>query len=127
MLHEKLKSHFTGEDDACADSSKHLGGPYYLERKPGEGILTIKRAVKKETAPWHDSLRNSTYNFCPDDFENISLSIEESIALMDVYSKFEGQVPELRLTTPCFMNHQNQEGYFQCPECCPDYIPEHYF
>ena len=83
----------------------HLGGHFYVQTK-------YEKTVK------------GTLAVCVD--QNMVLTKQQFRTIVDNFGQIEDVIPELSLTTPCYLSedHQNQMGYYTCPECCPDGLEE---
>jgi hypothetical protein len=52
----------------------------------------------------------------------ISLRIPEWLRLCDVLTVLDMFVPEINSIETCDTSHSNQEGYYTCPECSPNFV-----
>ena len=89
---------------AYTDVQTDIGGFYHARMSPCGSIMT----VKKEDP---DQLLSQT------DF--IVLSRDEFEALFELYPRIQAAAPALKTMRPCYLDHDNQEAHYCCPECNP--------
>ena len=93
----------------------HLGGHFYVQTFYNSDNVHITKYEKTD---------KGALAVCMD--QNMVLTKQQFRTIVDNFGQIEDVIPELSLTTPCYLSedHQNQMGYYTCPECCPDGLEE---
>lgn len=90
---------------------EHIGASYYISVTTGYYCVDIRRFIGK---------LGDDENIRPT-YDGLALRLPEWNRLVETFSQLKADFPALSEVKLCMdgLDHMNQMGYFDCPECCP--------
>jgi len=90
---------------------EHIGASYYISVTTGYYCVDIRRFIGK---------LGDDENIRPT-YDGLALRLPEWNRLVETFSQLQKDHPAMDEVKLCMdgLDHQNQMGYFDCPECCP--------